>query len=107
MDKERILAAARNDKHRGQEYENKESIRGILLGELITLIIGVGLFLLEYYMKNSINIGLIAVVLTAAGVDSLYEGIKLKKLHLTMVGSLMCLGAIVAILFFIRPVVLV
>ena len=106
MDKEKILAAARNDKRRGQEYENKESIRGSLLGELITLIIGVGLFLLEYYVKNSINFGLIAVVFTASGVDALYEGIRLKKHHLTMIGSLMSLGAVVAILFFLRQVVL-
>ena len=32
MDKEQILNAARNEKHRGKEYENKEEIRSSALG---------------------------------------------------------------------------
>lgn len=107
MDKEKILAAARNDKYRGQEYENRESTRGSLLSVFITLIVGTSLFLLEYCVNKSINVGLIALGLTSAGVDSLYEGIKLKRHHMTIVGILMSLGAIVAILIFVGQVVLV
>lgn len=105
MDKEKILAAARNDKYRGQEYENKESTRGSLLSVFVTLIVGSLLFLLEFLVNKSINLGLIALVFTTAGVDSLYEGIKLKRHHATIVGILMSLCAIVAILCFVEQVV--
>lgn len=107
IDKEKVLAAARNDKYRGQEYENKETMRSSLVSCLITLIIGSGLFLLEYFVKDSVNVGLIAVGLTFAGVDSLYEGVKLKRLHMTILGAFMSLCAIVAILHFVFQVVLV
>ena len=107
MDKERILAAARNDKYRGQEYENEETSRASLLSVFISLTVGIGLFLLEFFVKKTINIGLLAVGLTTAGVDSLYEGIKLNRRHITIMGIIMSLLAIVAILLFIAQVVLV
>lgn len=106
MDKEAILAAARSDKHRGKEFENKETARSGLLGSAIALFVGVALFLLEYYINNSVNIGLVAVGLTAAGVDSFYEGIKLKRHYMTLIGVIQILAAIFAILIFIAKVVL-
>lgn len=106
MDKEKILAAARNDKYRGQEYENKETMRSSMLSCFVALIVGVVLYLLEYFIKGSTNVGLIAVGLTFAGVDSLYEGIKLKKLHMTIIGTFLTLSAIIAILYFVGQVVL-
>lgn len=107
MDKEQILAAARNNKSRGQEYENREYMRGSLLSVFVTLLVGSCLFLLELIVNKSINVGLIALAMTTAAVDSLYEGIKLKRRHMTVVGILLSLGAILAILLFIVQVVLV
>jgi len=105
MDKEKILAAARSDKHRGEEFENKETARSGLLSSAIALLVGVVLFLLEYFLKDTVNVGLIAVGVTAAGVDSLYEGIKLKRHYMTVIGIVQLLAAIFAILFFIAKVV--
>lgn len=107
VDKEKILAAARSDKYRGKEFENKETTRSGLLGSAIALIVGVALFLLEYFVKDSVNVGLIAVGMTAAGVDSFYEGIKLKRHHMTIIGIIQILAAIFAILLFIAKVVVV
>lgn len=104
MDKEQILAAARKNKYRGQEYENRETDRSSTLTCFITLFVAVGLYMLEYFIKGSTNVGLIAVWLTLAGVDSLYEGIKLKQLHKTILGVLLTLGAVIAILFFVGQV---
>ena len=105
MDKEKILAAARSDKHRGEEFENKENARSGLLSSAIALLVGVALFLLEYFLNDTVNVGLIAVGITAAGVDSLYEGIKLKRHYMTVIGIVQLLAAIFAILFFIAKVV--
>ena len=105
MDKDKILAAARSEKHRGKEFENKETTRSGLLGSAIALLVGVALFLLEYFVKDSVNVGLIAVGMTAAGVDSFYEGIKLKRHYMTIIGIIQLLVAIFAILLFIAKVV--
>lgn len=105
MDKETILAAARSDKYRGKEFENKETTRSGLLGSAIALLVGVALFLLEYFVNDSVNEGLIAVGMTAAGVDSFYEGIKLKRHYMTVIGVVQMLAAIFAILVFIAKVV--
>lgn len=106
MDKEAILAAARSDKHRGKEFENKETARSGLLGSAIALFVGVVLFLLEYFIDHTLNTGLVAVGLTAAGVDSIYEGVKLKRHYMTLIGVVQILAAIFAILYFIATVVL-
>lgn len=105
MDKEKILAAARSNKRRGEEFENKEAARSNLLSGAIALLVGVALFLLEYFLNDSVNVGLIAVGMTAAGVDSFYEGIKLKRHSMTVIGAIQMLAAIFAILIFIAKVV--
>ena len=105
MDKDKILAAARNEKHRGKEFENKETTRSGLLGSAIAMFVGLALFLLEYFLKDSVNIGLIAVGMTATGVDALYEGIKLKRYYMTVIGIIQILIALFAILLFIAKVV--
>lgn len=107
MDKENILKAARTDKHRGKEYENKEAVRSSLLGSAISLLVGVGLFLIEYFLKDSVNVGLLAVGMTTACVQWLYEGIKVKKIHLIIAGSLTAITALFFVLLFIGQVVAV
>ena len=105
MDKDKILAAARDDKHRGEEFENKETARSGLLSSAIALLVGVVLFQLEYFINGTVNVGQIAVGMTAAGVDSIYEGIKLKRNYMTVIGIVQLLVAIFAILIFIAKVV--
>ena len=106
MNNEKILEAARKNKSRGREYENKESTRSSLLGVLIALLVGIGLFLLEYLINDTVNVGFIAIGMTASGVQSLYEGIKLKKWYLVICGIVQTLIAVMAILLFVGQVVL-
>ena len=105
MEKDKILAAARNEKHRGKEFENKETTRSGLLGSAIALLVGIVLFLLEYFVKDSVNVGLLAVGMTAVSVDSLYEGIKLKRHYKTAFGVAQVLLAIFFIMAFVAKVV--
>lgn len=44
MNNEKILEAARKNKNRGKEFEQKESTRSSLLGTLVALLVGIGLF---------------------------------------------------------------
>ena len=106
MNSEKILEAARKNKTRGQEFENEESDRGNLLGTFVTILVGTILFLLEYYICKSINIGLVAVGMTFVGTQSLYEGTRIKKIHLIIMGAIASLIAIIAILAFIGQVIL-
>ena len=105
MDRDRILATARIDKLRGKEFENMESTRSSLIGGLFALLVGLVLFLLEYFVQNSVNVGLIAVGMTATGVQSLYEGIIIRKFHLVIIGGLQLAIAVIAILAVVGQVV--
>ena len=105
MDNKTILEAARNNKGRGREYENKESARSSLLGSAIAIVIGMILFLVEYFVKDSVNVSLIAVGMTAACVQSLYEGIKTKKTYLIVIGCVESLIVVFALLVFLAQVV--
>lgn len=106
MDNKTILEAARNNKNRGKEYENKESIKSNLLGSSIAIIIGIILFLIEYFTNNTINISLIAVGMTTTCVQSLYEGIKTRKIYLIIIGCIELLIVIFSLLVFFVQVVL-
>ena len=101
MDKDKILEAARKNKSRGKEYEKKESIRSGLVGTLVALTVGIALFLVEYLVANSVNVGMIAVGMTACGVQSLYEGVMLKKSYLILMGVIQSAIAILAIVLFV------
>lgn len=105
MEKNKILEAARNNKSRGCEYESKESMRSSILGAIIAILVGIVLFMVEYFVKDTVNISLIAVGMTAACVQALYEGIKNKKMHLIIIGCIDTLIVIFSILVFITQVV--
>ena len=105
MDRESILAKARTDKNRGKEYENKQSIRGSLLSAIFAILLGIVLFFVEYCSKGTLNFGLIAIGATAVGVQYLFEGITVKKIHMIIAGAIFALLAAIFILIFIGQVV--
>ena len=105
MDKEKILNAARNEKYRGREYENKEEIRSSALGYAITLALGFVLTLIEYFAQGYIHFGMLSLGAVAVGVDNIYLGIKMRKYGKVAWGSVMLLFAAICILIFIVQVV--
>ena len=104
MDNQKILEAARKNKNRGEEFENKVYARSGSVGTFVSLIVGVGLILLEYINRGSFNFGLIAVWLTGAGTQLLVEGISFKKLYLIIIGIIQILFAVFFVLLFIQEV---
>lgn len=105
MEKEKILEAARVDKNRGKEFENKQAVRGSLISALFALFVGIGLFCLECIMKGTLNFGLVAVGMTAVGAQYLYEGITVKKVHMIILGVIYSVLALFFVLAFIGQVV--
>lgn len=105
MDKETILAAARSNKHRGDEFEQKESIRSNLLSSAITLAVAGILLLVEVLAMDYWNVSLIIVILVFTGIDPLYEGLKLKRHLKTISGIIKLLVALVFVFIFIGQVV--
>ena len=106
MDNEKILAAAREEKNRGQEYEYKELTRSSLLGLIVALLVGIFLFIVKYIATDSISVELIAVGMTAFGVQSFYESIKVKKTYLSIVGIIQIIIALFVILVFVGQTVI-
>ena len=105
MDKENILAAARNQKERGKEYEHKEEMRSSALGYAITLTLGFILAIVEYLTQGSIHLGMLSLGAVSVGVDALYLGLKMKKYGKAVFGAFMLLIAVLFVLIFIVQVV--
>ncbi len=105
MKQEEILRFAQQDGKRGQEFERREANRGVFLGTLVAIIIGIVLFLLEYYILGNINIGLLVVGITAAAVQALYEGIRTRTIWLIILGAVEAVLSLVTILAFIGKLV--
>lgn len=105
VEKNKILEAARNDKHKGKEFENRAFEKSNLLSSASGLLIGIILFLLGYFVKNAVNIALLAVGMTEVSIQSLYEGIKTKKAFLIFFGSICGVLAVIFIAAAVMQVV--
>lgn len=101
MNREDILMAARNEKNQGKEYEKRAETRNSLLAFLVGVIVCALLLLLQGFIKGTLSVELIAVAMSFCGTQFLMDGIKLKKVHLTIWGCaalLVALGAVIAFL---------
>ena len=96
MNKEDILKAAQKEK-KGSEFEQKSELKSNLLSAITALIVGAFLFFFEYLKTGALNWGIATMVLTACATQSLYEGIKIKKLAKIILGVILALLAVVAL----------
>ena len=96
MNKDEILKAAQSN-NKGNEYENKTVIKSNILSALSALVVGAILFFLEYWKTKSLNWGIAAIVLTACATQSLYEGIKLKRILWIVIGVIQAVLALLAL----------
>ncbi len=101
MNNKEILEAARKNKERGKEFENKEIIRSNSLGLGVAMLVAFVLYMIEYFLKGTMNIGIGAVGMTAAGVQSLYEGIRLKRASIIIAGIIISLLSVLLIIMFV------
>ena len=102
---EEILEAAKNNKMRGMEYENRVGTKSNIFGFLVTLIIGTVLGLVEYFVRKTLNLALLVLLFSAGAVQMLYEGIRLKSVWQIVLGSIEALLAIFFAIAFIGQVI--
>ena len=108
MDKERknkILAAAQQDKYHGSEYEHSIYDRSVSLSALISFLIGILLFVIELVFKHSYNIGFIAIALTAISVHMLYSGCRGKSVWRIIIGVILVVLALIFVIGYIGQVI--
>lgn len=106
MNNEQILAAARKEKSRGKEFDNKEAVRGDLLATIVAISLIVLMGVLELVVCGSLNFGYATILLAMCTVPSVYQGIKLKKVFWLLIGAIQGLLAIVAFLFYVGQVLI-
>lgn len=106
MERDKILEAARKQKGRGREFEEAQYSKSTSFSAVGALIVGMALCLVEFFAKGTVNFGLVAVGVTASGIDLLYQGIKLKRVVFIILGAVELLGMVLAILIFVGQVVL-
>ena len=97
MERDEILSAAKKDRQ-GNENERIEEKRSSLLGAFAALVVGIILLCLEYIKRGNINWSVLAIMMTAAAVQSLYEGFKLKRIYWIIFGFLQAVVALFAFL---------
>lgn len=105
MEKEKILAAAKRNSERSKEFEKSELTKSNLIGFFASIAVCIFLYFFEYFIDKSINLGIVAVGMTAAGVQSLSEGIRLKKRGITIAGVIISFIAIISMAMFVIEVV--
>lgn len=101
MENKQILEAARRNTARGREFESRESIRSSLLGAICSTVLGTVLFLLNYFVGGKVSLELIAVAMTYAAAQLLYEGIRVKKPLFIVLGAIEAAIALLSVVFFI------
>lgn len=105
MDKEKILAAAKNEKRKGHEFEDKVMFRGDTWAVIFTCLISLILLGIEYFSKGTLNTGIITVSMTTVAVENLHTGFKLKKKLYSVSGIICLLMAFIAGFVFITETV--
>lgn len=105
MDKSKILERARQEKRKGQEYENREMMKNSNWSLLVGVIAAAIMMLIEYLNQGTVNSPLIVMVSAMAGVMNFLDGIKVKKKVLIILGILESVLAIFFFVYFLSRVV--
>lgn len=106
MNREDILAAARENEFKNKEYEKHTLLRGDNLSAVIGMLLAVILFFIEWWVKKDMNIGLATIIFAMSAIQSIYEGIKLDKKRCIIVGIISAIFAVLSLLLFIAMMVI-
>ncbi len=106
MNRDEILAAARENGIKNEEYERQTLLRGDNVSAIIGVSLGVILFVTELIVRKKLNIGLMTVLFTMSGIQFIYEGIKLHKRICVIIGIYIAIMAVLSLLLFIGDIAL-
>ena len=106
MNRDDILAAARENGMKNEEYEKQTLLRGDNASVVIGMLLGMVLFMTEWIVKKEMNVGLATMFFSMSAVQSIYEGIKLHKKFCVIVGIFIAVLAALSLLLFIGLMVI-
>lgn len=106
MEKEDILAAARENRTKNEEYEKQTILRGDTISIAIGMMLGMIMFLAELFIKKDINIGMVAMFLSMLAIQTIYEGVKLHKKRSIIVGIIVAALAVLFLFLFVGLMVI-
>ena len=98
MDKNTILEAAQKNKSRGEEFEFHKERNSYLMSYAASIIIGMILFVIDYFINSILNTSLMVIGVVSVGSNLLFTGITFKKLWKIILGSILLVVALMIIL---------
>jgi uncharacterized membrane protein (UPF0136 family) len=105
MNREDILAAARENKMKNEEYERNTLLKGDNFSIVFGMILGAILFLTEWIVKKEMNMGLATMYFVISSIQLIYEGVKLEKKSCIIWGIFIAVLAAIALVVFIGMMV--
>ena len=103
MDREERMKMMR-EKPRGKEYERFTLLKGDNLAACIAGLIGIALIIVKLVAGHKFDFGICAVVFAVTSIQSLNEGIKLRKWWLIVGGIITGLVSLIMIILFLAEV---
>ncbi len=100
MDKNKILESVQNT-NKGKEFERGIFVKTDRIGYYVGYLTCIILFCIDLFAKQSFNLTLCIAVFLMSGVQTLYEGIKLKKAVYIIFSIFFLILAILALVAFI------
>lgn len=105
MERNEILAAAQQEKVKGEEYENHQALKSGAWNAFFAVILAGVLILVEYVIKNTINLPLMVLLFGVTGTSNLWNGKKFKKIIPFLFGCVELLAALAFLIAFIGQAV--
>ncbi len=105
MDRDEILASAKSDKGRTNEFENRIGLKSGLLGSFVSLTAVIVFLLVEFKIRGTVNLGFPAIVFWGNCADRLFVGIKTGRKIAIVVGVLSGLCAIILSVTYFKQMV--
>ena len=89
MNKEEILQAVQSDKSANDEYEVQVIRKSCMVAMIVSIVIGLVLFLGEFFLKGTANYSLLALMFSIYAAQELYEGAKTNSKK-RVIGGIVC-----------------
>ena len=100
MDRDEILKAVQEERHKDGEYENQIGKKSAMLAAAIGILSVLVMFYLEYLIFHRLDFGKPALICIMSSISDLYEGIKTKKKSKIRVGIISGLLFVLCIIFY-------
>ena len=106
MDRDELLALAREKRTANEEYENHLLYRSEFLASMLGTALGIIIAVIEVCVTKKGNFGIMTVLFSADAFQLIYQGCRLHKKFYVVAGIWMAILAVVTMLAFIGTMVI-